>query len=149
MATVFETRLIGNLGKDAILKEMDRGVIAINFPVAHNKNWKDKKTGESKTKTTWINCTIWKKENANTKILEFLKKGTMVDLVGVVISKAFLSDSGELRSEIRLNVTTTNILRPSRIDSNVSSFALDESIDDSSEFTETILEDYSIDEEDF
>ena len=73
----------------------------------------------------------------------------MVDLVGVVISKAFLSDSGELRSEIRLNVTTTNILRPSRIDSNVSSFALDESIDDSSEFTETILEDYSIDEDDF
>ena len=44
MATVFETRLIGNIGKDATIKTMERGVIAINFPVAHNKNWKDKRS---------------------------------------------------------------------------------------------------------
>jgi len=43
MATVFETRLIGNIGKDAHVKTMERGIVAINFPVAHNKNWKDKK----------------------------------------------------------------------------------------------------------
>ena len=43
MATVFETRLIGNIGKDAVVKTMDKGVIAVNFPVAHNKNWRDKK----------------------------------------------------------------------------------------------------------
>ncbi|MFM7758620.1 MAG: hypothetical protein ACKO6J_06745 [Crocinitomicaceae bacterium] len=42
MATIFETRLIGNIGKDAVIKTMDRGILAINFPVAHNKNWKDK-----------------------------------------------------------------------------------------------------------
>jgi hypothetical protein len=41
MATLFETRLIGNIGKDALTKTMDRGIIAINFPVAHNKNWKE------------------------------------------------------------------------------------------------------------
>ena len=52
MATVFETRLIGNIGKDAVMKNMERGVVAINFPVAHNKNWRDKRTGESKTKTS-------------------------------------------------------------------------------------------------
>ena len=52
MATVFETRLIGNIGKDATVKTMERGVIAINFPVAHNKNWRDKRSGEAKTKTT-------------------------------------------------------------------------------------------------
>jgi single-stranded DNA-binding protein len=49
MATIFETRLIGNLGKDAVVKNIDRGIIAINFPVAHNKNWKDKRTGSVKT----------------------------------------------------------------------------------------------------
>ena len=57
MATVFETRIIGNIGKDAVIKPMERGIIAINFPVAHNKNWRDKKTGSPKTKTTWVNCT--------------------------------------------------------------------------------------------
>ena len=82
MATVFETRLIGNIGKDAVVKRMDRGVIAINFPVAHNKNWRDKRTGEARTKTTWVNCTIWKKEGANMRILDFLKKGALVELLG-------------------------------------------------------------------
>ena len=42
MSTVFETRLIGNIGKDAEVKNMENGIVAINFPVAHNKNWKDK-----------------------------------------------------------------------------------------------------------
>ena len=70
MATVFETKLIGNIGKDATIKNMERGVVAINFPVAHNKNWRDKRTGEARTKTTWVNCTIWKKEGANLRILD-------------------------------------------------------------------------------
>ena len=58
MSTVFETRLIGNIGKDAEVKNMENGIVAINFPVAQNKNWKDKKSGILKTKTTWVNCTI-------------------------------------------------------------------------------------------
>lgn len=111
MSTVFETRLIGNIGRDAVQKNMEKGVVAINFPVAHNRNWRDRKTGESKTKTTWINCTIWKKEGSNLKIVDFLRKGTLVDLLGTPISKAYHSEDGVLRSEIRLNVSNVNILR--------------------------------------
>lgn len=73
MATVFETRLIGNIGRDATVNKMDKGVIAINFPVAHNKNWRDKKSGETKTKTTWVNCTIWKKKELICAFSTFLK----------------------------------------------------------------------------
>jgi single-strand DNA-binding protein len=72
MATVFETRLIGNIGKDAHVKTMERGIVAINFPVAHNKNWKDKKTGQMRTKTTWVNCTIWKRDSSNMRITALL-----------------------------------------------------------------------------
>ena len=111
MATVFETHLIGNLGKDASSKSLDGQAIAINFPVAHNQNWKDKRSGQTKTKTTWINCTIWKQEGANLRILDFLKKGTLVELIGTPISKAYQLEDGTIRSEIRLNVNKTNILR--------------------------------------
>jgi len=111
MSTVFETRLIGNIGKDATQKNMEKGVIAISFPVAHNKNWKDRRSGESKTKTTWVNCTIWKREGSNLKIVDYLKKGTMVELIGTTVAKAFQSETGEIFSEIRLNVTNTNILK--------------------------------------
>lgn len=112
MATVFETRLIGNIGKDATVRNMDNGVIAINFPVAHNKNWRDKKTGAQRTKTTWVNCTIWKREGANLRILDFLKKGTLVEIEGTPFAKGYIQDDNSVKTEIRLNVSKTNILRP-------------------------------------
>ncbi len=112
MATVFETRLIGNIGKDAVVRNMDNGVVAINFPVAHNKNWKDKRTGEQRTKTTWINCTIWKREGANLRILDYLKTGTLVEILGTPFPKGYLQEDQSIKTEIRLNVSKTNILRP-------------------------------------
>jgi single-strand DNA-binding protein len=114
MATVFETRLIGNIGKDAVVKTMDKGVVAVNFPVAHNKNWRDKRTGDQRTKTTWVNCTIWKREGANMRILDFLKKGTLVEIVGTPFAKGYLQEDNSVKAEIRLNVSKTNILRPAK-----------------------------------
>jgi single stranded DNA-binding protein len=149
MATVFETRLIGNIGKDATLKTMDRGVIAINFPVAHNKNWRDKRSGESKTKTTSVNCTIWKKEGANLRILDFLKKGALVELIGSPFAKAYTMEDGFVRTEIRLNVAQTNILRPAKFDGTMTEDIIDEVENDDNEYVDSTLEDFSIDEDDF
>ena len=144
MSTVFETRLIGNIGKDADVKNMDNGIVAINFPVAHNKNWKDKKSGELKTKTTWVNCTIWKKEGSSLKITDYLKKGTLVDLIGTPFSKAYAHDDGSIRSEIRLNIAKTNILRTSaRGESNPQ---ISESNNNSSA---DVVEDFSLHEDDY
>lgn len=145
MATIFETRLIGNIGKDALLKTMDRGIIAINFPVAHNKNWKDKRSGEVKTKTTWVNCTIWKREGSNMRIVDFLKRGAMVEIIGTPFSKAFQHEDGSIRSEIRLNVSKTNILRPASREDEFSEDLMDNE-DDS---YETSMDDFSMDEHDF
>ncbi|SFT85611.1 single stranded DNA-binding protein (ssb) [Lishizhenia tianjinensis] len=148
MATVFETRLIGNIGKDATVRNMERGVIAINFPVAHNKNWRDKRTGESKTKTTWVNCTIWKKEGANLRILDFLKKGALVELVGTPFPKAYLQDDNSIKTEIRLNVSKTNILRPSKDQGMPSDddFSMEDSEND---LGTGGFEDFTLNEEDF
>lgn len=147
MATVFETRLIGNIGKDAVVKNMERGVIAINFPVAHNKNWKDKRTNETKTKTTWVNCTIWKKEGANLRILDFLKKGALLELEGTPFAKAYTQEDGFIRTEIRLNVSKTNILRPAKCEDGMTEDLIDR--DEFVDSFETSIEDYSIDEDDF
>lgn len=145
MATVFETRLIGNIGKDAVVRTMERGVIAVNFPVAHNKNWRDKRTGEAKTKTTWVNCTIWKKEGSNMRILDFLKKGALVELVGTPFAKAYLQEDGGLKTEIRLNVSKTNILRPSKEDSSEA----DEYLDEENDSEEGATGSFTLTEDDF
>jgi single stranded DNA-binding protein len=145
MATIFETRLIGNIGKDAVLRNMDRGIVAINFPIAHNKNWKDKKTGLVKTKTTWVNCTIWKREGSNLRIIDFLKRGALVEVLGTPFSKAYMNEDGTIRTEIRLNVSKTNILRPSNKED-----GLQEDIVDNEEDTfEASLDDFTMDEDDF
>lgn len=142
MATIFETRLIGNIGKDATVKPMERGVIAINFPVAHNKNWRDKRNGEQRTKTTWINCTIWKKEGANMRVVDFLKKGTLIEVIGEPFAKGFVEEDGTARAEIRLNVSKTNILKtPQATISNEN--------DDFGDDFDNSLSDFTIDTDDF
>jgi single stranded DNA-binding protein len=145
MATIFETRLIGNIGKDAVVKNMDRGIIAINFPVAHNKNWKDKRTGLVKTKTTWVNCTIWKRDGSNLRIIDFLKRGTLVEVVGTPFAKAYLNEDSSLRSEIRLNVSKTNILRPANKEDGIQ----EDIIDNEEDTFETSIDDFTLDEDEF
>jgi single-strand DNA-binding protein len=145
MATIFETRLIGNIGKDALVKTMDRGIIAINFPVAHNKNWKDKRTGQIKTKTTWVNCTIWKRDGSNLRIIDFLKRGTLVEVVGTPFAKAYLNEDSSLRSEIRLNVSKTNILRPSNKEEGIQ----EDIIDNEEDTFEASIDDFTMDEDEF
>ncbi len=146
MATIFETRLIGNIGKDAVVRTMDRGIVAINFPVAHNKNWKDKRTGQIKTKTTWVNCTIWKREGSNMRITDFLTRGTLVEVVGTPFAKAYPQEDGFIRTEIRLNVSKTNILRPSSAREGV----VDEDmIDNEEENYDTNISDFTLDDDDF
>lgn len=147
MATIFETRLIGNIGKDASAKSMERGVIAINFPVAHNKNWKDKRTGEQRTKTTWINCTIWKREGANMRILDFLKKGTLVELVGTPFAKIFNEEDGTSRAEIRLNVAKTNILKTAHPSHSEYADGLEE--EENGDDFDNSLSDFTLDVDDF
>lgn len=143
MSTIFETRLIGNIGKDASVNIMERGVVAINFPVAHNKNWRDKRSGEQRTKTTWINCTIWKREGANMRIVDFLKKGTLVEVTGEPFAKGFVEEDGNSRAEIRLNVAKTNILKtPQNISSESDNDSFEDDFDNS-------LSDFSLDEDDF
>jgi single stranded DNA-binding protein len=147
MATVFETRLIGNIGKDAHVKTMERGIVAINFPVAHNKNWKDKKTGQMRTKTTWVNCTIWKREGSNMRIIDFLTRGTLVEILGTPFAKTIQVEDGTSRTEIRLNVSKTNILRPAnRDDQDATNFFDHEEEEDQ---YQTSIDDFSLDSDDF
>jgi single stranded DNA-binding protein len=146
MATVFETRLIGNIGKDAHIKTMERGIVAINFPVAHNKNWKDKKSGQMRTKTTWVNCTIWKRDGSNMRITDFLTRGTLVEVLGTPFAKTVLLEDGQSRTEIRLNVSKTNILRPANRDDEALGF-IDQ--DEDEDQYATSLDDYTLDSDDF
>ncbi len=63
---------IGNLGKDAELKELDGGKKVINFSIA---------VPDGKDKTLWIDCANWSEKTA---VLPYLLKGTKVAVTGNV-----------------------------------------------------------------
>lgn len=63
---------IGNLGKDAELKELDGGKKVINFSIA---------VPDGKDKTLWIDCAKWSEKTA---VLPYLLKGTKVAVTGNV-----------------------------------------------------------------
>ena len=63
---------IGNLGKDAELKELEGGKKVINFSIA---------VQDGKENTLWIDCAKWSEK---TGVLPYLKKGTKVAVTGNV-----------------------------------------------------------------
>lgn len=44
--------------------------------------------------------------------MDFLTKGTLVEIVGTPFAKGYIQDDQSVKTEIRLNVSKTNILRP-------------------------------------
>ena len=100
--------VIGNLGKDAIVREVN-GRKAINFSIAENQKFKDD-DGNQVEKTTWINCTLWRDSNSGTGIMNYLTKGTKVYLEGVPEVKTFKDKNGVVQAELRLNVRSIELL---------------------------------------
>ena len=72
--------IVGNLGGDPEIRYTPGGDAIANFNVATSEEWKDKQTGESKSKTEWHRVTAFR------KIAEFMgkymKKGAKVYVEG-------------------------------------------------------------------
>ena len=97
------------------------------------------------------NCTIWKKEGANLRITDFLKKGALVELEGTPFAKAYPQEDGFVRTEIRLNVSKTNILRPAKCDDENMEDIIDsdECGEEAAFGMDTSIDDFTLNEEDF
>ena len=82
------------------------------------------------------------------RILDFLKKGALVELVGTPFAKAYAQEDGFIRTEIRLNISKTNVLRPAKFDENFK-FDVVDSEEDENDCLESSIDDFTIDEDDF
>jgi len=101
-----KSTFIGNLGSDAIITEI-QGKKAISFNVAVDQSYiKDEVKHED---TTWVNCTIWKKEDQSIKIAEYLKKGKKVYVSGRIKADAYQKDA-QLIGSLKLQVDYLELL---------------------------------------
>lgn len=79
--------LLGNIGKDPELKTFEGGGKVANFSLATTKKWKDKQSGETKTKTTWHNVQA---SGAKADIvMGYLTKGSKILIEGEIDNRQF------------------------------------------------------------
>ncbi|MEA3448948.1 MAG: single-stranded DNA-binding protein [Bacteroidota bacterium] len=93
--------LIGNLGGDPELRELDNNNHVLNLRLATNENYKDS-SGNRQTKTTWHRVVAW---NGAAKFLaDKCQSGSKLMVEGKLENKQWEKD-GEKRysTEIRLN----------------------------------------------
>ena len=97
-----KVQLIGNLGNDPEIVNLDGGTKLAKFSIATNETYKNAK-GEKVTDTQWHNVVAWGK---TAEIVEnYLTKGNEVAVEGKLIHRSYESKEGEKRyiTEIRCN----------------------------------------------
>jgi len=87
MSGVNRVILVGRLGKDPEVRNLENGATVANFTLATSESYKDRTTGEKKEITEWHNIVVWRglAEIAQ----KYLHKGDMVYIEGKLRSRSW------------------------------------------------------------
>lgn len=102
---MIKLQIIGNLGKDCIVKEVN-GKNVINFSVAHTEKFKDS-TGNQKERTTWVECAFW---TDRTAVAPYLKKGQLVYAEGSPEADGYMNKDNQASATLRMRVRDVQLL---------------------------------------
>ncbi len=97
-----KVQLIGNLGKDPEVKQLDSGKTLAKLSIATSENYKNAE-GEKVTDTQWHNLVAWGK---TAQIAEqYLKKGNRIAIEGKLINRSYEDKEGIKRyvTEVLVN----------------------------------------------
>ena len=86
--------LIGRLGNDPEIKQMQNGKSVARLSVASSESWKDKNTGERKEKTEWHRVVIFN-EGLVSVVQKYLKKGAQVYIEGQLNTNKYTDSNGQ------------------------------------------------------
>lgn len=88
--------LVGNLGRDPEVRNMQSGDRVVSFSIATSESWSDRASGERKERTQWHRIAIFNQKLG--EIAEkFLKKGSKVYLEGQLESRKYTDKDGNER----------------------------------------------------
>ncbi|WP_066223277.1 single-stranded DNA-binding protein [Formosa haliotis] len=89
-----KVQLIGNLGNDPEIINLESGSTLAKFSIATNESYKNK-AGEKVTDTQWHNIVAW---GPTAKLVEnYLTKGKEVAIDGKLTSRSYETKEGEKR----------------------------------------------------
>ena len=80
MSGVNKVILVGRLGKDPEVRNLENGASVANFTLATSESYKDKTTSEKKEITEWHNIVLWR--GLAEIAAKYLHKGDMIYVEG-------------------------------------------------------------------
>ena len=91
MSGVNKVILVGRLGKEPEVRNLENGAVVANFSIATSEVYKDKTTGDRKETTEWHNIVVWRglAEIAQ----KYLHKGDMVYIEGKLRTRSWEKDN--------------------------------------------------------
>ena len=92
----------GNLGRDCDTRHTAAGDAVVSFSVGVKAGFGDKAT------TTWANCSMFGKRGE--AVAQYLKKGTLVGIVGEVNLREYQDKEGQKRYSLDVRVNDLTLL---------------------------------------
>ena len=86
--------LVGHLGKDPEIRNLESGAMVASFSLATNENYKDK-NGEWQSLTEWHNIVAWRGLAQSAE--RNLKKGSLVFIEGKITTRKWQDNNGNDR----------------------------------------------------
>jgi single-strand DNA-binding protein len=92
MSSLNKCQIIGNLGNDPDLRKTQSGDSVCNLSIATSESWKDKATGERKSKSEWHRVVLWGQlaDIAG----QYLTKGSKVYIEGKLETRKWQNKDG-------------------------------------------------------
>jgi single-strand DNA-binding protein len=87
MSGVNKVILIGRLGKDPEIRNLESGVSVANFTMATTETYRDRNSGEKKEITEWHNIVVWR--GLADVASKYLHKGDLVYIEGKIRSRSY------------------------------------------------------------
>ncbi len=87
MSGVNKVILVGRLGKDPEVRNLENGASVANFTLATSESYKDKTTGEKKETTEWHNIVLWR--GLAEIAAKYLHKGDMIYVEGKLRTRSW------------------------------------------------------------
>jgi single-strand DNA-binding protein len=97
--------LIGRLTKDAVVAQLKDDRKVVNFTLAINDYYKPKNSDKAVTVTTFVQCAYW----ISPKIAEWLKKGSLIEIMGRLTVNAYTDMQGEAKGTLNCHVDSIKI----------------------------------------
>ena len=87
--------LIGNLGNDPEIRNLENGSKLARFSIATSESYTDKQTGQRRDITDWHNIVVWR--GLADVAEKYLRKGAKIYVEGKLKTRSWQDDSGQTK----------------------------------------------------